>query len=60
MKPDPGIFQFMLDDAGILPAETLFLDDSPANIAAAAQLGIQTMLVEKNADWRDAVEQLLH
>ena len=59
MKPDLGIFQFMLDDAGILPAETLFLDDSPANIAAAAQLGIQTMLVEKNADWRDAVEQRL-
>ncbi|MBQ7494747.1 MAG: HAD family phosphatase [Bacteroidaceae bacterium] len=59
MKPDPGIFQFMLRDAGILPGETLFLDDSPANIAAAADLGIQTMLVEKNADWREAVEQRL-
>ena len=57
MKPDPGIFQFMLRDAGILPEETLFLDDSPANIAAAQTLGIQTLLVEKNADWRDAVEQ---
>ena len=59
MKPDPGIFQFMLNDAGIQPSETLFLDDSPANIAVAAQLGIQTLLVEKNADWRDAVEKLL-
>ena len=57
MKPDPGIFQFMLNDAGILPEETLFLDDSPANISAAAAFGIQTMLVERNADWREAVRQ---
>ena len=59
MKPDPAIFRYMLDDAGIRPEETLFLDDSPANIAAAAQLGIATMLVEKNADWREDVEKLL-
>ena len=59
MKPDPGIFQFMLHDAAIQPGETLFLDDSPANISAAAALGIRTMLVEKNADWRDSVEQRL-
>ena len=59
MKPDPAIFQYMLDDAGILPAETLFLDDSPANIAVAADLGLQTLLVEKNGDWRDEVEHRL-
>lgn len=59
MKPDPAIFRYMLDDAHILPEETLFLDDSPANIAAAAQLGINTMLVEKNGDWREEVEKRL-
>ena len=59
MKPDPGIFQFMLSDAGVLPEETLFLDDSPANISAAAAFGIQTMLVERNADWREAVRKKL-
>lgn len=60
MKPDPGIFLFMLSDAGIQPGETLFLDDSTANVAAAADLGIQTMLVERNADWREEVRQRLH
>ena len=59
MKPSEGIFRHMLDDAGIEPGETLFLDDSATNIEAAAALGIQTLLVEKNEDWRAAVEQLL-
>lgn len=59
MKPDAGIFRHMLSDADILPEETLFLDDSPANIQAAQQQGIRTLLVEKNGDWRPAVEELL-
>lgn len=59
MKPDPAIFRYMLDDVGIAPEETLFLDDSPANIAAASDLGIQTLLVEKNGDWRPAVRAML-
>lgn len=53
MKPDAGIFQFMLSDAGILPSETIFLDDSSANIAAAESLGIHTLLVEKNGPWAE-------
>ena len=59
MKPDAAIFQYMLNDAGLNPAETIFLDDSSANIAAAAALGIQTLLVEKNEDWRDALNKRL-
>jgi putative hydrolase of the HAD superfamily len=59
MKPDPAIFRYMLDDAGIAPEETLFLDDSSANIAAASDLGIQTLLVEKNGDWCPAVRAML-
>ncbi len=59
MKPDEGIFRHMLSDAAIRPEETLFLDDSPANIAAAEALGIQTLLVQKNGDWRNDVESRL-
>lgn len=59
MKPDAGIFQHMLNDAGLKPEETIFLDDSTANIAAAEALGIHTLLVEKNADWREALNQRL-
>lgn len=59
MKPHEGIFLHMLADAHLQPAETLFLDDSQANVDAAARLGIQTLLVEKNGDWRAAVESRL-
>lgn len=59
MKPDPAIFRYMLDDARIQPSETLFLDDSPANIAVAADLGLHTLLVEKNGDWHPALHRLL-
>ena len=59
MKPSPEFFLHALRDANLLPEETIFLDDSPANIEAAAALGIRTLLVEKNADWHDALEQKL-
>ena len=59
MKPDAGIFEFMLQDANIHPEETIFLDDSPANISTAASLGIHTLLVEKNGPWAQALEEAL-
>lgn len=59
MKPDAGIFEYMLADAGILPEETIFLDDSPVNIATAASLGIHTLLVEKNQPWEEALRKCL-
>ncbi len=43
-KPDPQIFQYVLENAQLDPAETLFIDDGKANIESAAKLGIQTIL----------------
>lgn len=40
-KPDPAIFHLARDRFGIDPSRTLFIDDNPANIAAAAALGWQ-------------------
>lgn len=45
-KPDLRAYQNVLDAAGLDPAETVFLDDSPANVAAAQSLGIQGILVK--------------
>ena len=39
-KPDKAIFEKMLQDANLLPEETLFIDDSEANCKAAAEVGI--------------------
>jgi putative hydrolase of the HAD superfamily len=45
-KPDPEIYEFVLRDAGILAAETLFIDDTLPNIETAEVLGFQTLLLE--------------
>lgn len=39
-KPDKAIFEKMLQDANLLPEETLFIDDSEANCKAATEVGI--------------------
>jgi putative hydrolase of the HAD superfamily len=41
-KPSAEIFQFVLNDAGILPQETLFIDDALPNIEAAQKLHFKT------------------
>ena len=59
MKPDPAIFQYVLDAEDLDPAETLFIDDSPRNTEAAARLGIRTMCPRNNADWTGDIENYL-
>ena len=40
IKPDPAIYELLLNRLGAAPEETLFLDDKLENIEAARQLGI--------------------
>jgi len=40
IKPDPRIFRVLLDRHRIAPHEAVFIDDNPANAAAAEALGI--------------------
>jgi FMN phosphatase YigB (HAD superfamily) len=44
-KPDAAIFEQVLNENNLDPAETLFIDDSPQHIATAQKLGIQTYLM---------------
>ncbi len=47
MKPHRDIYHGVLQDARILPQESLFLDDNADNIRAASEVGIQTIHVQK-------------
>lgn len=49
-KPDKEIYETMLREGEMTAGETLFIDDSRANIEAASQLGIQTIL-SPNDEW---------
>lgn len=44
-KPNADIFDFVLRDAGITAAETLFIDDSANNIETAKKAGFKTHLL---------------
>jgi putative hydrolase of the HAD superfamily len=42
-KPNAEIFKFVLEDAGIRPEETMFIDDFIENIDTARLMGFQTI-----------------
>jgi putative hydrolase of the HAD superfamily len=44
-KPDPDAFRYALTITQRSPEESVFLDDRPENVAAASDLGLQTVLV---------------
>jgi len=44
-KPEPEIFEQVLNENNLHPAETLFIDDSPQHLETAKKLGIQTFLM---------------
>ncbi|WP_184547347.1 HAD family hydrolase [Mucilaginibacter sp. FT3.2] len=46
-KPEARIFEQVLQENNLNPAETLFIDDSPQHLAGAEKLGIQTFLMTK-------------
>ena len=46
-KPMREIFERVLEENGLKPEETLFIDDSPQHIAAAKETGIKTIYLEK-------------
>jgi len=50
-KPHPEIFQFMFNDSGMIPSESLFIDDGIANTEMGKQLGMKTYLAENGEDF---------
>jgi putative hydrolase of the HAD superfamily len=55
MKPSPAIFQYVIDKESISPDQAIFVDDSPANILAAQQVGLRTLLAVNGEDWTDSL-----
>lgn len=49
VKPNEEIYRYLCETNGILPSETLFIDDSPKNIAGAESYGIKGYLFDGDA-----------
>ena len=43
VKPEKAIYEHLLDTYGLQAADTVFIDDMPENLVAAARLGIKTI-----------------
>ena len=58
LKPEKAIFDCVVSQLGVKPEETLFFDDSQANLDAAAALGFKTQLVAPGTEFYDAITDL--
>lgn len=52
-KPDPAIFQLVLNENNLKPEETLYIDDFQQHIDAAQKLGMQGFLFPPNGDLKE-------
>lgn len=58
IKPDPRLFQHVCESLNVLAAEVLFIDDSKANVRAAANLGFKSIHFTGLADLQVSVGDL--
>jgi glucose-1-phosphatase len=49
-KPDPAIFSFVMEEKHLVPAETLFIDDTLVHVETARFLGIQAYHLKQGED----------
>jgi putative hydrolase of the HAD superfamily len=58
VKPNPVIYQQVLQDQQLNANEVLFFDDNVANIEQAINVGIDSHLVDPNIDFTQ-IQQIL-
>ncbi len=46
VKPDPRLFQVLLDRYGLQAKDCIFIDDNPANVEAACRMGMDGIVFE--------------
>ncbi|HYX05692.1 MAG TPA: HAD family phosphatase [Bacteroidales bacterium] len=56
-KPDPEAFHYVIEQTGLQPAETFFVDDNAENIATAERLGFAVLHLTPD---RSLVEELIN
>jgi 2-haloacid dehalogenase len=58
VKPDPRIYQTLLDRQPIVPEQAIFIDDVQENVAGAEALGIHGIHLTPETDLRKELEAL--
>jgi putative hydrolase of the HAD superfamily len=55
-KPEPESFRYVLKDAGLEPAETLFIDDFEENCTTAREIGLVAHQYKPEEDLKDVLK----
>ncbi|MEW6673920.1 MAG: HAD family phosphatase [Thermodesulfobacteriota bacterium] len=59
IKPEPEIYEYLIDKYEIIPGNAVFLDDIKVNIDAAQGLGLNTIFVQSPSQCRKDLCQML-
>lgn len=57
-KPHKDIFQYLIDQTGITPEESLFIDNQEDNIATAREMGFPTILFDNAEQFKAELNKL--
>ncbi|NDV82799.1 HAD family phosphatase [Bacteroides sp. 51] len=59
VKPHREIFEYMINDTQLDPAESLFIDDGAANVEIGKELGFHVLQPVNGEDWREKLNRIL-
>lgn len=59
LKPDRRIYRILLDRYNLQPDESIFIDDSPTNVEAAAKLGFKAIFFDDISNVTEKIQELL-
>ncbi len=58
-KPDPQIFQLVLDENKLIASESIFIDDSPQHLEGAISTGIHAVWLEPGKQVMNVIDEAL-
>ncbi|MDD2294000.1 MAG: HAD family phosphatase [Bacteroidales bacterium] len=58
IKPEPGLYNVLLNRYGLIPQESIFIDDNQVNIDGAVRLGINGLLFTTAQELREALTSM--
>ncbi len=57
-KPEPAVYEALVERYGVVPAESVFIDDQPVNVEAARELGFHAIRFRDAAALRRDLEAM--
>ena len=60
IKPEPAIFEHIMEKLGVEPQQCIFTDDNPKHVEAAEKLGIQGVVFTSVTELKQQIEAIVN